>query len=301
MAEYALSTLVELGTNGVDALACLLTNANPGFRAEAAHLLGTAPEADRPHILSALARCTNHHDPGLGRAAALSLQLIDQRRRRPNLVETGPEPSQTSSSPRMPSNLWSERTGIRLVASSPLHTRNEWTDLFGTSRSVPEPGHLVFAGGQGDGALHFLEWETTEPVNLQAFGLLAFHDSANNHFLHAFREFRLFVWRAETQQYEPIWLEPVCIPYGQAFYSCCLGSFRNLQEACVGRRFRLEIVQAGPGTSGGPRLLELYGFDHPITQSEARQAIREQEQAVVVNLTPRVLHLTAGQTAAPQP
>jgi hypothetical protein len=294
IAKYALFVLADLGTNGADALTSVLTNKNPAFRLEAARLLGTSRVSQRPLVLAALEHASREGSVDLRRTAQLSLRLVQERQDQFRTVT----PETPQNSPAL-TNLWTFRRGLVVTSTSGLHPGSAGVDLFGGRVGTSEPGHLVFKGDQPDGYVHYIEWITPSSVSLQSFAFLGFHDSANNSFLHAIREFRLLVWDEASERFVLIDRELNFVPYGLGFYSCCLCSFRNLPQAVTGSRFRLEVVQCGPGTAGGPRLLGLYGFDHPATKRSARAAICDQEPPFVYTVDPEVLDLPKAALARP--
>jgi len=294
IAKYALFALAELGTNGVDAITSVLTNKNPAFRVDAARLLGTSRGSRRPNVLAALEHVSREGEIDLQKTAQLSLRLVQERQDQLRTV-TAETPQ---NSPAL-TNLWNFRRGVVLTSTSGLHNGSAGVDLFGARVGTTEPGHLVFKGDQPDGYTHYIEWTTPSPVTVRCFGLLGFHEAANNWFLHAIREFSLLVWDEASERFVLIDRELNFIPYGRGFYACCLCSFRNLPQAVTGRRFRLEVVQSGPGSWGGPRLLGLYAFDRPATQRSVRAAICDQEPAFVYTVDPEVLDVPQATLARP--
>src|ERR1043165_2067691 len=291
VAGYALHTLGTFGTNGVAVLVGVLAHPDSWVRVEAARLLGTAPDSCTERVVTALRSCLGRNDATLAQTAELSLELIQERQAQQLSPVTG-EPSAEPAKPAI--EVWSVKRGARVTASSGLVPGFKGDDLFGDNSSSVEPGAVIFKEFQPDGFAHFIEWQTPAPVKVLSFGLLAAHDGAHVSFQRAFREFRLYAYDEAAGEFRRFYAEHVSVPYGQGFFSGELCLFRNLAAPTVARRFRVESVQNGAGPWQSPRLIELYGFDRPVTPQDARKTITSQEPLFLQGLDPKVANAASG-------
>jgi len=283
IAHYALNTLAVMGSDGTQGLLRALANKNAPIRTRAAEILGTAPFSGTDEVIAALVKCLNEGDVSLQGAASRSLALIQQRRDQhlPSSATNWVETVEPSVKP--PFSLWDISQGIRILSDSGLE-QGQGTlraeDLFGGNLSVTstgETGSAIFNDSQPDGFTHFIEWETPSLVTIRAFGLIATHDSANSVFQRAFRSFRLYGRRDDSEQFTLVYAENIPVPYGQGPFSCMLFLFRNLETPVSARQFRAEFVQNGSGPWHGPRATELYGFGAPLNVPMVMAALQNQE------------------------
>jgi hypothetical protein len=141
-------------------------------------------------------------------------------------------------------------------AHSPL--RSDRPDcLFGDTGCSPEPDSLLFADGEPDGTVQFIEWETPVPVTLGAISLWAFHDAFDDT-QRAFRNVRIAA-RDSGGSMATIYESGIPLPYAQGDESREL--FRCVRVRPIrSSQFRAEFVQDGPPGFSGSRVVELDGL-----------------------------------------
>jgi hypothetical protein len=130
--------------------------------------------------------------------------------------------------------------------------------------------------GMPDGTVHWTEWETSTPVTIRSFGLVGFHQPADQWFERSFRMFRLFTWNDAEGKYAAIYSEEIPVPYGNGYFSSLLYLFRNLDAPVTAQRFKAEFVQNGAGPYFGPRVIALYGFTNTLSLTTAIAALQNQ-------------------------
>ena len=160
-------------------------------------------------------------------------------------------------------DLWDISQGSAVTATSGLDAGIDGRDMFGGTFSPAEPGDTVFADGQPSGFVHYVEWQTAVPVNVNSFALFAAGDGpgANNE-----REFAQFVLKAKSS--------PLATNYDLTLYTLVVTNHpynfvdpANLALVATNitpvtaQYFRAEFTQYTSGTgSDGPRVIELDGF-----------------------------------------
>src|SRR5262245_60915037 len=97
------------------------------------------------------------------------------------------------------SDLWDISNGITITATSGIRGALGASDMFGATSSI-EPGDTIFADGQPNGFVHFIEWKTPSPVRLGSFNLFAVGDGAV--YLNE-RETAQFVLKAKLNAADP--------------------------------------------------------------------------------------------------
>ncbi|MGQ0529472.1 MAG: Calx-beta domain-containing protein, partial [Panacagrimonas sp.] len=163
-------------------------------------------------------------------------------------------------------DLWDTAQGSSVLSTSGLLGTSVATDLFGTTLSSVEPGHILFRNDQPDNAVHTVEWQTPRLMTAEQFKLRASHDNLVDT-TRAFREFRLFGFDPLSSSFVQLYRSPIVFPYagpssiqppdtrGSHLYAC--PNIRPLAS----NRFRAEFVQRGAGINSGPRVFELDGLD----------------------------------------
>ena len=160
-------------------------------------------------------------------------------------------------------DLWDISQGSVITASSAINPATDGRDMFGGTFSQAEPGDTVFADGQPDGFIHYVEWQTPGPVNVSSFNLFAAGDgpAANNA-----REFSQFVLKAKSG--------PLVTNYDLTLYTLVVTNHPYIfvdpvNNALVATNitpvtaqyFRAEFTQYTSGQGyDGPRVIELDGF-----------------------------------------
>jgi hypothetical protein len=159
-------------------------------------------------------------------------------------------------------DLWDITQGAVVTDNSPVQSGGHYSDItnmFGECEGYPEACNTLFQDGQPAGTLHWVEWQTPEPVTLQSFHLLAYHDGpprdAN---ARGFSQFNLYYhdgndW-VELYEYFP------SNPYGMGSNGNVLALCDNVSETNA-QHFRAEFVQYGNyPAADAPRIVELDGF-----------------------------------------
>lgn len=276
----AVHVLAAMGPEGIPGLAQATTSPDPTIRMQAVQLLGTAPFTGTPEAVAALQKCAATNDLQLRNAANFALDIIARRQAQkisPNAIRWS---AATNSSAPMPTSVWEAAKGVRITGNSGLYSGFEATDVFGTRKSnggTGETGTIVFQDNRPDGFLHFLEWETPAPVTLRSFGVIGFHQAADEVFERAFRTFRLYARTDANSPYQLIWTEEVPVPYGQGHFSTMRYIFRNFDAPVTGSQFRAEFVQNGTGPWFGPRVIAMYGFTNSLNVPMATAALSNRD------------------------
>ena len=163
-------------------------------------------------------------------------------------------------------HLWEDAkvTGASETAdfyvSRPVNLQN----LF-KAKPRPFPGeqHItLFGDNKPVEFVHFVEWETPEPVTVGRFQLFAGHDMPSQ--ARAFARFTLQVWNGHF--FETIFHDYPSVPYNYADPAQHLLHDQALVPV-TGQRFRAEFMQHGAKvtayqghTTYGPRILELVAW-----------------------------------------
>jgi hypothetical protein len=270
-----------MGTNGARAIALTLTHREPFVQSRAAQRLGTMNGSGSVEVIRALEAATNDPNGDIARTAASSLARVRERNAAfASSSDHVPEGSPPEES--LPS-VWDVARSIRIVSHSPLYPGCRPEDLFGSllsSVGTPETGSAIFDDSQPDGFVHFIEWETSTPVTVRSFGIIGGHETALNGFIRAFRGFRLYAQRERDTGYSLLHDERVPVPYGSGYCGSLLVRFWNLPTAVTAHRFRVEFVQNGSGTYHGARVVELYGFEVPLSKALISSALQNQEPVI---------------------
>src|SRR6185437_7758818 len=143
--------------------------------------------------------------------------------------------------------------------TSGIHSGFDVTAMFGADVSQ-EPGTTIFEDGQTNGFVHFVEWQTSDPVTLASFRLFATGDGAI--YAHE-REFARFVLKArlhQSDEFTTLYTYDPSHPYTflDSDSSAIISTNITPYEA---KYFRAEFVQRDAGRGfDGPRVLELDVF-----------------------------------------
>jgi hypothetical protein len=159
--------------------------------------------------------------------------------------------------------------------------------MFGeTVVASPEPTAVIFADGEGQGTIDFVEWQTSHPFELTRFRLGAAADFCTSD-LRTFDSFRLLAFK--DGDFQEVFAFEVAVPYVYDFGCDPLTSRGVLLSRAVtpvtSDIFRAEFRQhLAPGGGSGVRVVELDGYtssrcgdatdDKGITASDALLALR---------------------------
>jgi serine/threonine protein kinase len=170
-------------------------------------------------------------------------------------------------------DLWDIANGVKVTANSPLGSHadvpHDIRCLFGHERGGKD-GQLSLFERAKPGFVHFVEWETPEPITLRSFFMKASHDGERTR---SFRRFTLLAADPETGRFDIklFEIEPA-IPYGQtplpgtafrARQGPAVLAFRANVTPVNTNRFRAEFEQNEDDDPLplGPKVMELDGFD----------------------------------------
>ena len=163
------------------------------------------------------------------------------------------------------SDLWDVSQGTIVTANSPvLFASSSWfsdiRDIFGGEFSAVETNRTLFADRPA-GTTHWVEWQTSAPVAVNAYNLVASAEGANFD-VRAISRFSLYAWDGSSWDL----LDEIfpSIPYGGGpTYTGLnfLEEFRTF-DTVTAQQFRAEFVQSAnsQGLNWGPRINELDGF-----------------------------------------
>jgi hypothetical protein len=138
--------------------------------------------------------------------------------------------------------------------------------MFGAIGCTPEDDTMLFADGNPDGTVQFIEWQTPAPFMLGSVAVHAFHEAADDT-QRAFRHLTIEA-RQTGGTFTTIYDSAIAVPYGDG------AEGRELQR-CINVRpihaqeFRAEFVQDGSGALSGSRVQELDGLLYDPIFSDA--------------------------------
>ena len=161
-------------------------------------------------------------------------------------------------------DLWDISQGVMIrnhsaVINYDYPAVSDIRDMFGNKTAYLEGGKTVFGDGNGEGFVHYVEWETPDSITLQDFNLLAIHADGTCH--RTFDKFNLYygdgqgIWtniytwslRGDTYGEDPDNLREDNL----------LELEVTLTNPVVAKYFRAEFTQADVL---GPRIIELDGY-----------------------------------------
>ncbi len=171
------------------------------------------------------------------------------------------------------SDLWegvtpTSSTGGALAGSD---LRNIFGGNYGTVEAGA--GRAILQDGHGVGYVHDLQWTTSSQVTLEAFSLHLANDGSQNR---SVSRFVLYGWDYDSSSFDLLFDMGLGYPYGSTSLTVAntrideevsAYNFLNL-VADVGPittdRFLAYFVQLAGTVDGGPRIIELDGFDHAL-------------------------------------
>jgi hypothetical protein len=175
-----------------------------------------------------------------------------------------------SAAPAAPSanDLWDVSGGITITATSGIRGGFAAEDMFGATASFMEPSDTIFADGDGDGFVHFIEWQTPSPVTVGSVALFAVGDGPTYNNEREFDRFVLKVRSPGSAAFDQVIYEySASHPYvfvDPASYALVLAPI----PAVTAQAFRAEFVQRNAGRGyDGPRILELDAFPPDVITS----------------------------------
>lgn len=165
-------------------------------------------------------------------------------------------------------DLWDVSQGVIVTTNSPLlqapdvlfDPRDILGGTFGYNNpGVYEYGNAVFADGNTNGFVHFLEWQTPAPITVRSFKLWAAGDNDPMH-SREFSEFRLLATSPGGSNFD----KTLFVFTPNHPYSFVAGAPNLLIATDVkpftAQEFRAEFVNRTNGAADGPRIAELDGF-----------------------------------------
>lgn len=156
-------------------------------------------------------------------------------------------------------DLWDSSAGAMIVRHSGMAGIGHELGMFGGASGMgADADATVFADGQTDSFVHFIEWTTPADVPVKVVNLHAMHDAGPDS-LRAFREFRFYARDAAGGVFNLIKSQLMPTPYPGPGANTLSFSF-TLEKPAVNNHFRIEFVQNGNLALNGPRVLELDAF-----------------------------------------
>ncbi len=158
-------------------------------------------------------------------------------------------------------DLWDISQGVTIATNSPVRVGFDARDTFGGTFSSGEPGDTIFSDSMPDGYVHFIEWQTPQPVALGSFVLFAVGDGPANSNQ---REFSQFILRAKSpgaSDFDLVLYAYVPThPYTFADEANLALIAANIAPVNA-QAFRAEFIQYTSGRGyDGPRIIELDGY-----------------------------------------
>ncbi len=162
-------------------------------------------------------------------------------------------------------DLWDVSQGTVVTGNSDLHHISNPANMFGNS--IPdyqyhEGENTIFVDGKPTGFVHWIEWETLNPVSINSFNLVASHDPTNTAY-RAISTFNLYSWSGGF--WDLIYSYDASNPYGggETYTEDNFLELYDTFSTVIAQDFRAEFVQysdAGGGLASGPRIHELDGY-----------------------------------------
>jgi hypothetical protein len=167
-------------------------------------------------------------------------------------------PGAATADPIVYDDVWDVSQGASVTSSSPTIYNSSASNMFGGSSGVELPNTL-WSDSYGAGQVHWVEWQTADPVTVRRFNLVASHEDPYTR--RSFDHFSLYAWSdgGWVQLYD----NAVPIPYGGGPTYTGL-TYLELNEGVANvvsaQQFRAEFTQYGNVYAArGPRILELDG------------------------------------------
>lgn len=158
-------------------------------------------------------------------------------------------------------DVWDVSQGASVTAHSPLIYNSAAADMFG-DRHVGniEAGNTLFSDSYDPGYIHWVEWQTPDPVTIRRFNLVAAHEDPYTR--RSFNHFTLYAWSGS--EWVQLYDEDIPIPYGGGPNYTAI-TMLELNEpvtnVMAAQQFRAEFTQHGDVSAAkGPRIMELDGL-----------------------------------------
>lgn len=134
-------------------------------------------------------------------------------------------------------------------------------DMFGASNSAVEAGNTLWTDYYGAGTIHWVEWETPEPLRIERFNLVASHEDP--YIRRSFDHFKLEAYSGGG--WVTLYDADIPIPYGGGTNYTGITSLELNQPVAsivTAGTFRAEFTQYGDTSTDarGPRIRELDGY-----------------------------------------
>ncbi len=181
--------------------------------------------------------------------------------------------SNSWSMPISSSDLWDISNGTTVTANSPLHSASysKASNMFGdftATNNYNEGENTLFSDRQVDDFIHYVEWETANPVTVNSFNLVASHApepqySRNDR---GFKNFSLYYSTDDSSEWIMLYSYDTLSPYGggENYPESNYLELYDTFSIVTAQQFRAEFVQAGRRDvntySAGPRIFELDGY-----------------------------------------
>jgi hypothetical protein len=166
-------------------------------------------------------------------------------------------PTIAGAAPTVFDDPWDVSQGTSIMGSSPV--LNSAANLIGGASGI-EAGNVLFSDAYPAGYIHWVEWQTTDPVMIGQFNLVAIHETTDRR---SMDHFALFAWTGggwNTVLYD----EDIPLPYGGGPNypaSNYLELNAPVDNVVLADLFRAEFTQASTVPSArGPRIAELDGY-----------------------------------------
>jgi hypothetical protein len=167
-------------------------------------------------------------------------------------------------------DLWDVSRGAVVIGNSDIGFGTSAEDMFGARHASLEPGTALFSDFPPEGGVHFVEWQTPNPVTVSSLSIFAGGDGEV--FLNE-REFSLVTIKAKSTPasgYDRVIYELVPDhPYQFQEAASALLTNVILQTPINAQFFRAEFANYISGRGyDGPRIVELDGFGIPHSVAE---------------------------------
>jgi hypothetical protein len=156
-------------------------------------------------------------------------------------------------------DLWDISQGTTVTGNSPV--LNNAANLIGGAIGI-EAGNVLFWDSYPAGTVHWVEWQTTAPVTVRRFNLVANHEAITRR---SMNNFALYAWSGGA--WLTLYDQAVALPYGGGpnYANPTILELNALVDNVVSAdQFRAEFTQASTEPAAkGPRIIELDGSPIP--------------------------------------
>jgi hypothetical protein len=156
-------------------------------------------------------------------------------------------------------DLWDVSQGTTVTGNSPV--LNSGANLIGGAAGI-EAGNVLFSDSYPAGTVHWVEWQTTAPVTVRRFNLVANHETITRR---SMNNFALYAWSGGD--WLTLYDQAVPLPYGGGpnyANTATLELNAPVDNVVSADMFRAEFTQASTEPAAkGPRIVELDGSSVP--------------------------------------